>query len=755
MGPFLRGVETRKSIIATRLSAHSNTEFGTKYNGKRWFSENKNQKNTGSQEETGINRLNEGDEGTNNALQAPLKQLYWQRFTIRNKRSNAKTFFKTPSWMKMSWNKEENLKEWWSSKHATEKSQSQEAYGDIYPLEIPTSINEQDETSDSSDMVSLIRRVGVGLPLNLTQRRILLKEAKMVVGYKDVLRAVQIRDPHELLKVLVKLSEVDNYHVNYSPLLEIPPNTFSEIMRLMDPKYFFGRHRSLLKDFRHEDLLEMRIDTVDYNGTHRAYTVYLWHLHRIIMKRQQRHPLHLSEYKMLLKAAKFTGNQAVADLTWKALLSNRHQVTQARRVLPDVECFNYYMATMCWSDVLSPFHSERLRVVPHYKELRQLDVIPYALNRHRLGPDNGIGISVSRLFREMVAIGLMGDEETFCLLMVSASREGDLKTAETILKRVWNIDTESNNSVNSKLDILLPDSPLYPSKRLFRTITHIYCINNDLPMALRVSDHVSRKYSIKIPLETWQDIIEWTAVFAKKRGSALYRERGFDEGILPPAGMNDVWRNMISEPYNIRPTLPMYNIYIRNLLSRRQIGEAQGQIAEARRLHYKLAREVHRYRILYENSLMRRNPDSAVTNIRQRNFTFQRLRLRTSRMYMRQWINTLIHRPAEYLSKYHVNWAVQEIPTIIKNYKSFLRGTIAYQTYTGHVQLKTGTPQATKFRIWRRRYGNTGPRKRRLRRSLKKLLMRKEFRYNRNRTAAGGKFQLAAKIVQNHRAGVE
>lgn len=760
MGPFLRAFETRKSTIAATLyTTHSFTKLGRSYYGKRCLYEFRGPENghdkslpgeSDIQEETGVDQSEEGNEATNDGLQAP-KHEYWRRYEIRNKFRDVKTYFKTPEWMIPAWSKPEKLKDWWVGKHATEKSQSQEAYGDIYPLEIPTT-REKNESSNESDMVSVIRKVGVGLPVSLAQRRILLKEAKMVLGYKNVLRALQLRDPHELLRVLVKLSDVDNFGVNHSPLLDISPNTFSEILRLLDPKHFFGRQKRLLHSFKHKELLEMRIDTVDYDGTHRAYTVYLWHLHRIIMKRQIRYPLSLSEYKMLLKAAKFTGHQAVADLTWKSMMSNRYQVMGSRQVLPDVECFNYYMATMCWSDILSPYHSDRLRVISHYKELRQWGDRPHQLSRHRIGPDDGVRISVSRLFQEMSAVGLMGNEETFCLLMVSASREGDLVTAETILKRVWQIDIESKSSEGSKLNARLPDSPLHPSQRLLRTIAHIYCINNNLPTAMNVIDQVSRKYSIEISKETWQDLLEWTAVFAKKRPSAAQRERGFGEGMLPSASMDRVWDNMISEPYNIRPNISMYNIYIRHLLSTRKFGKAQVLIAEAHQLHKELVRRSNHYRILYENSLTRRKTDSVVTSIRQRDFIFHHFKLKISRMYMREWINYLIYRPSQVLSKYHAKWAFQEVPAIIKRYKTFLRGEITYQTYTGHVCLRTGKPEETKLRIWRRRYGDTSSRRRRRRKSLGKLLKKKsEFRYNRDRIAAGGQVHLAAKVVQDHR----
>ncbi|KAB8296755.1 hypothetical protein EYC80_002172 [Monilinia laxa] len=763
MESFLRSIEMRKYSIATTFSRPSFTKLDQKYNGIRYLYEFGGPENGRDeflrrkrefQEDSDFSQRDEESGATNHGggLQKQ-KPPYWQRYEIKNRYRDVKTSFKTPEWMKPSWSKEEKLKYLWVGKDTTEKSQGQEAYGDIYPLEIPTS-NQRETVSDGSggsDMVSLIRKVGVGLPTNMSQRRILLKEAKMVPGYTDVIRALQIRDPHELLRVLVKLSEVDNYGINLSPLLDIPSNTFSEILRLLDPKHFFGRYKKLLQDVHHRDLLEMRTDTLDYDGTHRAYTVYLWHLHRIIMKRQTKYPLRLYDYKMLLKAAKFTGHQGVADLTWKNLLSNRYQVMESRKILPDVECFNYYMATMCWSDVLSPFHSDRLRVVSHYKDLRQWDQRPYALNRHRIGSD-GVRISVSGLFRHMVTAGLVGDEETFRMLMVSASREGDLETARTILKKVWQIDVDgTKNSGNLELNKISPDSTLYPSEKLIRTIAHMYCINNNLPMAMKVIDQISRQYSINISIETWEDLLRWTAVFSRKQGSASHREKGFDEGILPPTGMTDVWGSMISEPYSVKPTLSMYNIFIRNLISRRQIGEAQVQIAEAYRLHHKLANRLDHYRILYENSLARRKLDSAVTSIRQKDFVFHRLKLRTSRLYMRQWVSLLIYHPNKYLTKYHPKWAFKEIPTIVKNYKSFLRGEISYQTYTGHIQLQTGKPQDTKLRIWRRRYGDTGPKRRRLRRSLGKLVKKKEYRYTENRKAAGGSNELTAKIVHDQR----
>lgn len=750
MGPFLRGFEMRKSTIATITYTHSFTHVSRKYNGKRWLHESGYPRNghhesvprgTKFWEETDVDQLEEGNDINSDEPQA-RRLHYLEKHEKRNPYRDTKTFFKTPEWMKPTWSKQENLKDWWIGKDTTEKSQSQEAYGDIYPLEIPAS-RKQDKTSDESDVVSLIKEVGVGVPINLHQQRILLKEAKRIVEYKHVLRALRQRDPHELLKALSNLSAVNTFGVNNSPLLDIPPNTFSEILRLLDPKHFFGRHKELLKDFSHRDLLDMRIDTIDDDGTHRAYTVYLWHLHRIIIKRRQKHSMYLSDYKMLLKAAKFTGYQAVADLTWKSLISNQSQVMENRRILPDVECFNYYIATMCWSDILSPFHYHRLKVVPQYKAQRQWEVRPHQLNRHRLGSNNGIKLSVSRLFREMSKTGLIGNEETFCLLLVSASREGDLETAGTILNRVWQIDIESNssnNSKNSKLNNLLPDSPLHPSQRLIRTVVHIYCINNDLPTAIRVMDQISRKFSIEISIQTWQDLLRWTSFFARKKGNAVNIEKGFAEGLLPPASMSQVWENMISEPYNVKPTLSMYNIYIRHLLKNRQIGKAQVQIVEAHRLHIILARKVDRYRILFENSLTRRKFDSTITSIRQRDFIFHRLKLRISRMYMRLWLNHLIFRPGHYLTKYHADWAFREVPNLVRKYKSFLRGKLAYPTYTGHVLLDTGKQEETRLRIWRRRYGDMRSKRRRRRKCLGILLKKRgEYRYNRNRIAAGGR----------------
>lgn len=762
---FSRIVGTRKFTIVTRRLTHSFTKVAGRLNsdrreiGKRGFWESKDtgdDQNQSVQGEEGNDqdslvrgelkfrgyRLPKGNsqsketEVTHGSLQAP-KPRYWERYKIKHNPSieSVKTHFSTPSWMLASWTKKERASDWWTGKHATEKSQRQEAYGDIYPLEIPTRIS-INAYSDDSDTVAQIRSVGVGVPINLVQRKSLLNEAKKAVTYRHVLRALRMRNPHELLQIMAKLAEAYDGDITSSPIYEIPPNTFSEILRLLDPKHFFGRYQGLLEDFKHKDLLELRIDTLDHEGTHRAYTVFLWHLHRLMLKRRlNRYPPSLSDYKLLLKAAKFTGCQAVADLTWHALLSNRSQVVETRRIVPDVECFNYYMATMCWSDTLSPFHADKLRVVSHHKELRQWERRPHLFSRHRLGGDYGIKITVSRLFREMSAAGLIGDEETFRSLMVAASREGDLETVQAILKRVWQIDIdESRSHENFHVNKYAPDSPLYPNTELIRTMVHVYCINNDLPMAMRVIDKISRKYSIKIPVKAWQDVLGWTAVFARKKGSVFHQEKGLDEGILPPSGMKSVWLSMISEPYNIKPTLRMYNVYIRHLLSTRQIGEAQAQMVQAYQLHSQLVKTALRYRYLYESSLKKRKSDSMITSSRRRDFVYHQLKLKISRMYMRSWVSYLISKPSKFLTKYHADWAFQRIPMIVQGYNSFLQGKISYQTYTGHVVLHTGKVRNTKVRIWRRRYGDKTSSRRRRRRWLGILLRRASRRVEKSKT---------------------
>ena len=188
--------------------------------------------------------------------------------------------------------------------------------------------------------------------------------------------------------------------------------------------------------------------------------------------------------------------------------------------------------------------------------------------------------------------------------------------------------------------------------------------------------------------------------------------------------------------------MAMYNIYIRNLFFRRRYGEVQIRLAEAHRLHKILAFRAQHYKLLYETSLMRREPESSITMVRKRDFVFHRLRLRSSRMYMRRWLLFLIRSPEKHLTRFHENWAFQNIPIIVKEYKSFLPDELRYKTYTGHVLLKTETSKENKLRIWRRRYGNMGPRKRRRRRSLGKYLTRRKSKLDQARKAAdgGGRF---------------
>jgi len=85
-------------------------------------------------------------------------------------------------------------------------------------------------------------------------------------------------------------------------------------------------------------------------------------------------------------------------------------------------------------------------------------------------------------------------------------------------------------------------------------------------------------------MKTWAELFEWTFVLATRRyGKA--KNDGSELGQLPLASVESLWATMVSEPYNINPTMPMYNRRIRALWKRQMYDEMLVAMQAGRKLH--------------------------------------------------------------------------------------------------------------------------------------------------------------------------
>ena len=502
--------------------------------------------------------------------------------------------------------------------------------------------------------------------------------------------ALRLGNAHAVLWVLIKHTAHDDFRHASTLLESIPPTMFSEILRCIDPAHFISRYQVLQKEISPAYARVLGLSrAIDRDGYYKFCRQFLHHIKAIIEARSRQFPLTLSDYKYLLKCAREIGDERAANSIWQSIQANK-------KIELDADCYNHFLAVKCWQDLTNPYQRFRLRVIPDNVVPRTWESLPYSLKGHSIGVGRGIKAQASGLFRQMVEAGVSGNEETFCLMMISMAREGDVASIDAILKRVWDIDVQSlmitDESLVPPTKIYNQDSPFYPSKRLLYAIAHSYGANNNIPMALRLVDYVSRQYSVTIPTEVWNELLQWTFVLSVRPRTIKRRlepvRHGKETGQLPPQAVSSIWDTMISEPYNVRPSMEMYNRLISNLLYRQRFGEIQIRMQEARFIFKNAIRDLSRSLLIFYSTTL--GAPKWVQDQRVRDVLFAHLRVARDRQYIRRWVRLLIHHGSRNLTK-GSRWTDCNLPKLILDWYTFLPNAVEYPTASGHVRFSTQT----------------------------------------------------------------
>lgn len=361
------------------------------------------------------------------------------------------------------------------------------------------------------------------------------------------------RDPQALLMYMDQAADdLEFMHA-------IPGVTFIELLRQLHPRNEFSplraeykgqgpKHYHMLSGWRirfYDALLDRR----------RLYQDIA--LKRIASGRK----LGVGEYTQLLNLARATWDGLTALEIVKNML--------AEEVMPDLSCYNHYFEARCWSDAYHPDESQRLRVTPHNMEMRKslskrLVSDEVMIDGHKV-EENGLRWEITRMFTKMVQEGIRPDTRAYCNLITAQSREGDLRAIKSVLSRVWDVDIDRLllGAPDSDENKLPKDSPTYPTKDLLFTLAHVFGSNSDVPAAIRIVDHFSRKYSIRIPQPVWAELMQWTFVLSARRRKTR-RLDGSSVGQLPLKSVESLWDVMQGAPYHSQPTLLMYDYVIRS-----------------------------------------------------------------------------------------------------------------------------------------------------------------------------------------------
>lgn len=502
---------------------------------------------------------------------------------------------------------------------------------------------------------------------------------------KFLYEALQRNDPHAVLRSLVYLVGFDGATYTSLFLEGVSQNSFSAILHCLDPKHFIGRYSRLYEEMSRYTVDVLGLPDIPDSGYHDFCLTFLEQIQGIMEARRRYHSITMADFKYLLKCAKETGNVQVARAVWRDMTNNNG-------ITPDAECYNYYLATLCWTERSNTYQRYRLRVIPMNTTPRgwplgKTGILPYSLQGHKVGRD-GIKAIASGVFKQMVESGVSGNEETFCLMMTALAREGDVDGVASILNRVWHIDTEALLTTD---EADLPpvrsyplDSPFYPSENLLYTLAHVYGINNSIPTALRLVDYISRQYNIPVTIGVWDELLRWTYVLSSINGRGLLEEsKGRMIGRLPPEAVSNLWATMTTEPYNIKPTMSMYDRLIRSLMQRQRFGEVKERMEEARTLHKQYVLDFARRTMNHEIRPPVKNP---ATEEERRDLAFAHLHLRRSRLYILQWVRLFLRKGSQYL-KYGEDFTAKDIPDFLITWNAFLPKIVRYEVANGDVAL--------------------------------------------------------------------
>lgn len=389
--------------------------------------------------------------------------------------------------------------------------------------------------------------------------------------------------------------------------------------------------------------------------------------------------LSVVDYRLILGFARWTGLKDVADTFWKSM--------QADDIAPDIICYNNYLGAIVSNLRHDPDARQTRRMTIFRTQMRAKSNPSTRYAAYRFG-SGGIKENVMDLHREMLKLDIVPNEETFRLLILGVGREGDLNTVKKLLRQVWSIDVDAladgpgEGQSNRELTIL-PTSPLYPSSFLIYAVAHVFGINNEIPTALRLVDHISQTYKVQVFDYVWHDLLEWTFVLSRPRQPS----RG-EQAILPKSSVWQLWQVMRKEPYNVRPTIDMYNILIKGLFEQQRTQDMWHYMCEALPLYETMRKETRTLNKALHRMLKLSQPVGTL----QQKYDRSRLNERVARLFLKRWVRLLLAsmRSWRRVDK-DLHWSTRLIPKIVLDWKEFMPSNVWYDIAAGRVGIKFRT----------------------------------------------------------------
>ncbi|KAL4887408.1 mitochondrial ATPase expression-domain-containing protein [Aspergillus karnatakaensis] len=307
-------------------------------------------------------------------------------------------------------------------------------------------------------------------------------------------------------------------------------SAFIEAFRLLSPAHFIEPYWDI-----HRPLHGHLVWVKQYKQLMSIFNDFVKNICTIVQIRQSAgRTLGLAEYTHLLACARSVGDALFADYVWGAM-QNDH-------VVPDLQCYNYYMEAKVWDGAYKNKEKFRLLVTPFDYRKRRFGRVGWT--GYGTGP-RSVRAAVNSLYNDMKDHGYAGDEATMINRILAAARVGKTFEMAEILKEIWNVDLETLKAGGHQYPVTdYPrSSPLYPSSRLLVAIAHGFGTNCDVPAAIKLIEHFHKTYNIPVIQEVWDQLFELSFALS-------HRINRRNRGALSRKFFRNLADAMTREPHN-------------------------------------------------------------------------------------------------------------------------------------------------------------------------------------------------------------
>ncbi|KAI9740250.1 MAG: hypothetical protein M1834_004828 [Cirrosporium novae-zelandiae] len=493
---------------------------------------------------------------------------------------------------------------------------------------------------------------------------------------RALLRALKRPNPDALLKNVTKLPTVEWQTMPYA--------VFLEVLRTLHPKYFINPYREIDQTVSPGMIPKVYSKGhIELGKRFKHYLALIKHVvaaYRTAPDRRGNHKSNrlasgIISYNLTLGAIRTTGDGEGAIAF--------HNLMRKAGTKLDTKSYNFLLEALGMTGVYTTAQRHKVRAIPYNKEAKSKEL--------------GVRNQSLKYFGQMIADGIAPDARTYELVMLCLARTGDITAVKDILKRVWNIDVdaviENDESSLNPVKKYPNGDPLNPTRKLPWIIAEIFGSNNDIPTALRLIDYICRQFELPIQRKAFARLLEWTFVLSRYR-SPKRREDGAAAGQLPGGAVESLWNAMVSEPYNLKPNNPMYNMLIKSLSDRDMAQKMVEKMREGKAEHDRILatlkdfkRQIRSWQEVPSVRILMAKQGKPL-GVLKRRAQIASMECRRDTLLIRRWVHLLLgsHNWPKGNGDHNVEWRV--LPAALEEFEEFLPNHVSYKVSGGRVVIK-------------------------------------------------------------------